>query len=162
MNTIKVQTVINAPAEEVWNVLEDFGGVHKWAPSVTNSYSISENNSGPEAARHCDVDGFGSIEEYVTEWREGSGFTFRVSGVGPIREAFSKWTAEPSPSDKGKTIVTTAVEYSTRFGLIGSAMNLLIMRRKLQQGIVQVHAGLNHHVTTGELVGVDFREAKAA
>jgi hypothetical protein len=108
------------------------------------------------------VDGFGSIEEYITEWNEGTGFTFRVTSVGPIRAAFSKWNTEPSSSDKGKTLVTTEVEYSTRFGLIGSAMNVLIMRRKLQHGIVQIHAGLNHHVTTGELVGVDFQESKAA
>lgn len=159
MNSIKVQTEINAPIEEVWQVLSDFGGVHKWAPSVTNSYSISENNSGPDAARHCDVAGFGSLQEYVTEWDEGAGFTFRVTGVGPISEANSKWSAE---AKDGKTIVTTTIDYATKFGLLGSALNVLMLRRKLRQGIKQTHAGLQHHILSGEPVGVDSRAPAAA
>lgn len=154
MNTLKVQTLINAPVEKVWEVLADFSGVEKWAPSVTKSYSLTENNGGPEAARHCDVAGFGGIEEYVTEWNEGSGFTFRVTGVGPIREANSSWLAE---GKDGKTLLTTSLEYTTRFGIIGSVINVLMMRRKLRQGLAQTHAGLDYYLRTGETVGVDFQ-----
>ena len=154
MNSIKVQTEINASVEDVWRVLSDFGGVQKWAPSVTNSYLLSENNSGPEAARHCDVAGFGGIQEYVTEWNEGAGFTFRVTGVGPIREANSAWLVE---SKDGKTVVSTTVDYATRFGLLGSALNVIMLRRKLRQGLAQTHAGLQQHLLTGETIGVDFR-----
>ena len=103
MNTLEIQTIIDGPGDDVWRVLSDFGGVQKWAPSVTNSYSLTESNGGPDAARHCDVAGFGGIQEYVTEWREGAGFTFRVTGVGPISEANSSWSALPADSDNGKS-----------------------------------------------------------
>ena len=159
MNNVKVQTTIDASVEEVWRVLADFGGIQKWAPSVTNSYSLSENNGGPEAARHCDVAGFGGIQEYITEWKEGSGFTYRVTGVGPIKEAHSKWSAE---AKDGKTVVTTTVDYSTRFGPLGSVLNALVLRRKLLQGIVLGHAGLQHHILSGETVGIDFRAPASA
>ncbi len=67
--------IIDASVQKVWEVLADFGDVYRWAPSVTNSYSTSENNNGLEASRHCDIAGFGGIEEYITEWNEGRDFT---------------------------------------------------------------------------------------
>ena len=51
----------------------------------------------------------------------------------------------------------TELRYGVRFGPIGALMNALIMRRKLEQGLVSSIKGLKHHVETGELIGVDFR-----
>ena len=60
MNQVKSQIVIDAPVEQVWEILADFGEVYRWAPSVTKSYSTSDDNSGPEASRHCDIAGLGA------------------------------------------------------------------------------------------------------
>ena len=106
------------------------------------------------ASRHCDVAGFGGIEESIIEWNEGREFTYVFTGVGPISEWYSTWSVKPQGD---KTLVYTELRYRVRFGPLGALMNALIMRRKLGQSLVNSLAGLKHHVKTGDPIGVDFR-----
>ena len=159
MNKVVKQIVIDAPVEQVWEVLASFGDVYRWAPSVTKSYITSESEAGLEASRHCDIAGFGGIEEAITEWNEGRDFTYSASGVGPISGGYSKWSVDPQ---EGKTLVRTDFRYALRFGPVGSLMNALIIHRKLEQSLEQALEGLKHHVKTGELIEKDFRPLVAA
>ena len=159
MVKIEAQIEIDAPVEQVWEVLADFGGVYRWAPSVTNSYATSEANSGPEASRHCDIAGFGGIEENITEWSEGREFTYFATGVGPISQGYSTWSVKPQGD---KTVVYTEFSYGLRFGPIGSLMNALIIHRKVEQGLKNSLEGLKRHVKTGELIEKNFRVPVAA
>ena len=156
MNKVDSQIIIDAPAQQVWEVLADFGSVYRWAPSVTDSYATSDNNSGLEAARHCDITGFGGIEESITEWNEGRDFTYIASGVGPISGAYSTWSVKPMGD---KSLVYTNLRYGLRFGPLGALMNFLILRRKLEQSLGNALEGLKHHVKTGEMISTDFRVA---
>ena len=159
MTKVSGQIVIDAPAERVWEVLADFGGVQKWAPGVTESHSTSSNNSGVDAARHCDIPGFGGIEEYVTEWSEGVGFSYKVEPFGMIDESTSTWKITPQGD---KTLVYTELNVNMRFGLFGSLMERLVVRRKIEKGTRNGLEGLKQHVMTGELIGADFRAPAAA
>ena len=159
LNKVEGQIVIDAPVQTVWNVLADFGSVYWWAPSVTNSYSTSDNSSGSEASSHCDIAGFGGIDEYITEWNEGRDFTYLATGVGPISGGYSTWSVKPQGD---KTLVYTELRYGLRFGPLGALMNSLILRRKLEQSLENALEGLNHHVKTGDLIGADFRIPVAA
>ncbi|MCH8060954.1 MAG: SRPBCC family protein [Chloroflexi bacterium] len=159
MTKVSGQIVIDAPAEKVWEVLADFGGVYKWAPGVAESHSTSSSNSGVDAARHCDVPGFGGIEEFITEWNEGVGFSYKVEPFGMIDESSSTWKITPQGD---KTLVYTELNVNMRFGLFGSIMERLVVRRKIENGTRNALAGLKQHVMTGELIGSDFRAPVAA
>ena len=159
MNNVEGQIVIDAPVEKVWEVLADFSEVYRWAPSVTKSYSTSESSNGPEASRHCEVAGFGGVDETITQWDDGRGFTYSFSGVGPVSGGTSSFSVKRQGD---MTLVQTNVDYSLRFGLIGSLMNALIIRRKIRQSLVLGLQGLKHHVKTGELIGTDFRPVVSA
>ncbi|MEE9217187.1 MAG: SRPBCC family protein [Anaerolineales bacterium] len=159
MTKVSGQIVIDAPAEKVWEVLADFGGVQKWAPGVAKSYSTSSNNSGADAARHCDVPGFGGIEEFVTEWSEGVGFSYRVEPFGMIDESTSTWKITPQGD---KTLVYTELNVNMRYGPLGSLMEMLFVKRKIEKGTRNALEGLKHHVKTGELISADFRAPAAA
>ena len=159
MAKVSGQIVIDAPAERVWEVLADFGGVQKWAPGVTKSYSTSSSNGGADAARHCDIPGFGGIEEFVTEWSEGVGFTYRVEPFGMIDESSSTWRITPQGD---KTLVYTELILNMRFGVLGSLMERLFVKRKVEKGTRNGLEGLKQHVMTGELIGADFRPPAAA
>ena len=154
MTKLSGQILIDAPAERVWEVLADFGGVYKWAASVTSSYSTSEANSGEDASRHCDIPGFGGIEEYVTEWNEGRSFTYTVKPVGLIDESTSTWKITPQGD---KTLVYTELDIRMRFGLFGRLMEKLYLKRRAQKATTNALAGLKQHVKTGEMIGTDFR-----
>ena len=159
MNKAESQIVIDAPVQKVWEVLADFGEVYRWAPSVTKSYSTSENSNGQDASRHCDVAGFGGIEETITEWNDGRDFVYSFTGAGPISGGYSTWSVK---AQGDKTVVYTDLRYGLRFGPIGSLMNALIIRRKTQRSLAKTLEGLKEHVKTGELIGSDFRPLVAA
>jgi uncharacterized protein YndB with AHSA1/START domain len=65
MNTINFETLINASKEEMWEVLADFSGIHKWSPLVTSSTSITSDNSGPGCERSCEIQNMGSFSSSV-------------------------------------------------------------------------------------------------
>ena len=159
MTKVSGQIVIDAPAERVWEVLADFGGVEKWAPGVARSYSTSDSNSGDDAARHCDIPGFGGVEEYITEWNEGVGFTYRVEPFGLIDESTSTWKITPQGD---MTLVYTELNVNMRYGVLGSLMERLFVKRKIENGTRNALAGLKRHVLTGELISADFRAPVAA
>ena len=59
---------IDASVEKVWAVLADFGGVSKWAPTITESRSLTEANGGVGARRTCTHVKMVVIEEVIVEW----------------------------------------------------------------------------------------------
>ena len=122
---------INAAQNIVWALLQDFANV-EWAPGVNKSYHIGHEKNGVDSGRHCELDGFGEIDEYITQWHEGIGFVYNVSALGPLHEAFSSWWLT---SKQGKTTLTVVFSYNIRFGLFGKMMHSLIMRRKLEKSL---------------------------
>ena len=139
MTKVAGEVLIDATAEKVWEILADFGGIYKWAPGIVSSYSTSENNGGAGASRHCDIAGFGGIEEYVTEWTDGKSIKYKATSVGPIAESFAHWFVTPQGD---KALVHAEFEYDMRFGLLGALMNKLLIRRKMKQGMHQALGGL--------------------
>ena len=152
--------VVNAPAAAVWDVLGDFPSVTTWAPSVVASYAIDGRERGPNAARHCDIKGFGGIDETITEWEEGRGFTYEVTPIGPIGRSHSTWTIEPI--DQNRSRVRVRFTWVTRFGPIGALMNALMVRRKLSQGAADALAALKKRVETGVEIRPRSAVAEAA
>ena len=96
------------------------------------------NNSGSQASRHCDIAGFGGIEESTTEWNEGRDFTYRATGVDPISRGYSTWSVEPQGD---QTMVYTEFRYGVRIGPLGALMNAVILRRQLRQGLENAFVG---------------------
>ncbi len=141
---VTAETHINAPASEVWDLLKEFGDVSEWAPGVTKSYHLNAKRSGVGTARHCDIKGFGSIQEYVTEWQEGVGFTYSVTPLGPLTESHSRWTISAIDGQNSKLRVT--LSYDIRFGLFGKLLHKLVMRKKLERALPETVDSVRDHV----------------
>ena len=142
--------VIRASAQKVWDVLADFSAVDTWAPQVTKSFALGPEAQGLGAGRHCDIKGFGSIQEEIIEWNEGRGFTYRVTPLGPLGVSQSRWTVYPI--DSGSCKVVTELGYDVRMGLFGKLLHALMMRPKLKKAFPQSLEALGKRVETGELV----------
>ena len=127
------EIIIDASTAEVWDVLKEFGNVSEWAPAVSKSYYLDSQTSGVGTGRHCDIDGIGSIDEVVTDWQEGVGFSYSVTPLGPLDESNSSWRITRIGDRKTKLQVTFS--YDLRFGLLGRIMHKLVMRRKLEQSL---------------------------
>lgn len=157
---VSSKITIDAPTETVWNVLKDFGHVSDWAPSVTSSYYLTDQLSGIGTGRHCDIEGFGSIQEYVTDWQEGEGFTYRVTPLGPLAESNSSWRL--SRIDDKTTELQVTLRYEVRFGLFGIMMHKLVMRKKLEQAIPETLEATKNHVESMSMSTASIQALSAA
>lgn len=141
---VRSEIIINASTTEVWDVLKDFGNVSDWAPSVSNSYYLGSQMSGVGTGRHCVIDGFGSLDEYVTQWQEGVGFSYSATPLGPLNKSNSSWWLSRVSDEETKLEVV--LSYDLRFGLFGKILHKLVMRRKLEQSLPQTLTATKNHV----------------
>ena len=143
---VKSEVTINASTAAVWDVLKEFGSVSDWAPAVSKSYYLDSQTSGVGTGRHCDIDGLGSIDEVVTDWQEGVGFTYSVTPLGPLDKSNSSWRLRRI-SDR-ETKLEVIFNYDLRFGLLGKILHKLVMRRKLEQSLPETLAAFEQRLAT--------------
>lgn len=141
---------INAPKDQVWAVLEDFNNVYTWAPGVSESHGLGNKQQEVGAARFCKLADFGNIDEVVTEWKKGDGFTYTVSPLGPLNNAVSRWTL--TKIDAQSTRLEVEFAYDIRFGLFGKMMHSLVMQNKLHSSLPQTLEDFKGRVETGKLI----------
>lgn len=137
MSQIKEGIEIGVPLDMVWAVLENFGDVASWAPYMRHSALIGEQKTGigtRRSLRH--VWGF-RLEETVTGWIDGCGFSFDVNRAPwPLKDVREAWVIE---YDNGRTIIGTSVEYAMHLGLLGTWLDTIllryIVRREMRAGL---------------------------
>ena len=141
---VRAEIVINTPKLTVWDVLKDFGNVSDWAPTVTKSHYLNSQTNGVGVGRHCEIEGFGSIQEYVTHWQENQGFAYSVTPLGPLAKSNSSWWL--TSIDDQTTKLEVILSYNIRFGLLGKILHKLVMRKKLEQSLPEIVAATKKHV----------------
>ena len=167
MATLIREIRINAPKEQVWDVLADFGGIQAFNPSVPNSFTTTGQNSGVGAERHCDLALAGaSLEERITEWVDGEKMVIEIyegKKTPPFKKAFA--TISVRESGPNATIVRGTLDYTLKFGPIGSLMDTFMVKPQFSNAWAGLFAGLKHYVETGEEVsspsGLDFASVQA-
>jgi len=137
MRQIKEGIEIAAPLDKVWAVLENFGDVYSWAPYMKSSALIGEQKTGVGTRRRLRHAWGFRLEETVTGWIDGSGFSFDVNRAPwPMKDVREAWVIE---SYKNLTIIGTSVEYDMHLGSFGSALDKLlvrfIVRREMRAGL---------------------------
>ena len=140
MTTVNNAVEINATPERVWAVLADLDRLADYDPVVTKSVVISEFHQGVGARRRCDAHQGRFFVEDVTTWEPPSRLQFTIVECNlPTRNLTHTYTLEPTPSG---TRVTQMMAYEMRFGVLGRLLDLLVVRRKSDQGIKGFFAGL--------------------
>ncbi|MBL4660806.1 MAG: SRPBCC family protein [Alcanivoracaceae bacterium] len=147
---VKAKITIKASKHEVWEILKDFNNVYTWAPGVKESYGLNNKYQEVGAGRHCKLEGFGEIDEYIQQWDEGSGFVYDVTPLGPLTNVYSSWYL--SSVNKSMTTLKVTLSYDIRFGLFGKIMHKLIMRKKLNEALPQTLESVKKRVETGEMI----------
>ena len=151
MPKIYASIVIDAPREKVWEVLGDFTCVAAYSPDVRSARVVSKNGTGEGATRRLELNRQGYVEERVTTWSEGQGFSVSVIGQrSPLRQSSRRWWLARQGNG---TEVTLEVNYQLKYGPIGALLDLISTRRALRGASDRSLSGLKYHVETGEAVG---------
>ncbi|MEO1287361.1 MAG: SRPBCC family protein [Chloroflexota bacterium] len=151
MATVSDSIRIDAPKDQVWAVLADFGGILNYNPGISNAYSTSDVNSGLGATRHCDLLPMGSIEERIIEWNEGSDYLvdiYQFNGLmPPIKSAQARLSVE---ADGDQSIAHMIMTFEMKMGVIGKAMSTVMLESQYQKAVTGIMQGLKLYVETGQ------------
>lgn len=138
---------IDAPPDHVWQVLSRVGQVHVFSPLVFDSWTTSDAEQGVGATRHCDLGDSGEVDEIVTEWRQGEGFTIEVTeGLpGVLQDLRVRYDLAP---DGDGTAITQTMLIDFRGPLAG--LMARAAQGSLRRSIEEVLDGLREVVEAQE------------
>jgi hypothetical protein len=141
---------IDADAAQVWEVLADYTGMYTWAPSIEETKSVSDAIQGVGAIRRNTATGFGVIDQEVTAWAEGEGFTYIVGAFGPFRRTTTSYRITKSGQHASKCSLKVSFEMQDDAMAGGPAEDQL--KEKLGAGSSAILDALKKRVETGTLV----------
>ena len=162
MHTVSVSKTVDASPEEVWAVLDDFGSVSKYNPNVETSGIVDGPETGVGATRECVFYDGGRVEERITAYESGSGYTVDFVDIGgmPLRRNVVDLAVEEL--EEGRTVVTMTATFTPKYGPLGWLMAKAMMGSRFRETFEAVLDGLESHVLTGRYVGPGGSAADAA
>jgi len=111
---VEYEVPVDAPEEDVWALLADYGEVHTYFPSITDSDFVGPAGLDEGTARFCDIDFNGRqvhVKERITEIEADRWFTYDVYEtvnfpIDTMRVSFGVRT-----DDMGQTWVYNIIDY---------------------------------------------------
>jgi ribosome-associated toxin RatA of RatAB toxin-antitoxin module len=143
MTRLKNQITIKAPLTKIWSILADLEALGKYDPTISACTALTGVKSGIGARRKVLMkDGKNWFEEKVTEWQPNESLTYTLTDCSfPITGLAHRYTFLES---NNATTVIQAMEYTVKFGLLGSLLDVLMIKRQTSEGIQKFLQGLKH------------------
>ncbi len=136
MSTFTLETEIEASKDEVWALLADFGGIHKYMSRIIHARLLTDESEGIGVTRHCDLEGKPGknfMVERVTAWDEGKLLRFSIDkSNAPMSAANVSWRLTSTGSG---TRLMADFEYQPKFGPLGWVMDKMMMRRMMKANL---------------------------
>lgn len=162
MHTVSVSRVFHAPLDEVWNALDDFGGIWKYNPGVESSRIVNDIATGEGARRECLFYDGERIEETIVDYEFEERYTVELTDVGPYPLHSSRVDIEITASDDHHTEVTMTGRFHPKYGPLGWAMAKMKMIPTFEERFEAVLEGLATHLHTGQPIGENGAPVDAA
>ncbi len=144
MSGFTTQTIVKAPVDRVWDKLSDFGNISEWNPAIRNSRLTSAIPQGMGASRRCDADKGTYLEESVIAWDPKQSLTIRITKTNlPLQAGDIQFMLRDVEAG---TAVEITADYRVKFGLLGTVIDALFVRRAFRTAMDTLLAGLKNHV----------------
>ncbi len=142
---------VNATAEKVWKILDDFGGVEKFSVGVERSPIVGVKNSGLGAKRHCVFYDKTSVHEGIIEYEAQKSFKVVLSEHSmPMKTMYAGFRVEKLTETSCE--VSMYMQYVVKFGPLGALMGMM-MRPVLKGVQKKLLSGLAYHAFSGKIIG---------
>lgn len=149
MATVTVETVIEAPIAEVWDVWDDFGRIDQFNPNVSKSFLIDGSAStGLGAKRQCDLaDGKNHIQERIIDYVPERRMVVDIfDGTIPIKSAVAR--IELRPLGGARTELTFTMTFVPKMGFVGRLL-APIMKPQFRKQIARLLSANREFIETG-------------
>lgn len=146
---------INATAEKVWNILDDFGAVENFSVGVERSPIVGEKKSGMGAKRHCVFYDKNSVIEEIIEYDAEKRFKVSLTESSmPMKSMYAEFNVEKLSDISCE--VTLSMNFVVKFGPLGALMGMLMMRPLMKGVQKKMLSGLAYHAVTGKNIGSEL------
>ena len=152
-----LQTVlkINASAEKVWQVLDDYAGVEKFSIGIDKSPLVGDKASGLGAVRHCIFHDQSSLHEEIIEYQAYKSFKVVLSNFTvPMKFMHAAFNVEKLSDTSCK--VTMNMDFEVKFGLLGKILGALVIGRLIKRVNKDLLLGLAYYTVTGKTLGSEL------
>lgn len=139
----------------VWNKVAAFSDVADASPYVMKSYPMNEQIQGQGAMRHCELNADGSqyAEEQIIDWKEGERYQVKmIGGTNPPPVDNLNFEIAVRAIDHQATTLSITFNYKPRWGIVGSVMDQLLIKRMLGGLLDNILMGYKVHIETGNKI----------
>ncbi len=150
MAEVSVQVDISMSCEKAWEKLRNLTLAHHYVPGVVDTRLTTARAEGVGASRNVYQKRGGYLQETVTEWRDGEGFTLRLhkgEKDAPFRNAWFRYRINQVVP--GVTRLTATMGYEPPFGPLGQVLDRLLLARIIKRVIGDVALGLKYFYEQG-------------
>lgn len=161
MSLISVTRTYSQSPSEVYAALNDFAGIHRFHPLLESSPLVEGTPaSGAGAERVCHLYDGGTIHERIVEAELDRHLKVDIVNTSmPMASGGGSFDLQPTAS--GGTELTLTMDFTMKMGLLGKALDRLVVGRKFQGNLETLLAALAEHLETGETISKGWK-AKAA
>ena len=143
--------IVKVTHNKAWRILSDFGGIHKFHPTVETSPIIHGDETGLGATRRCHFTDGSSVVERVIAWEEGRSYEVELSEFSmPFKSATARLSVAPSGLEK--SVLTMEINAVVKYGPLGWLMANLMMRPMMKSMFKKTFRGLESHANTDQVI----------
>ena len=158
MATVTATRRIDSDIESVWAQIADVTLVENWHPGVATADLLSTDPTGLGATRQCNFYDGSDVVEEIVELHDDHTMRVEIRDFdGPMKSFEATWSLIALES--GATQITLTMNYEMKLNILGNAMDVLVVKRRMPKLLNKVLARLEHHVMSGEIVGREFKLA---
>ena len=137
-----------------WQRLRDLSRAHLYVPGLTAVSFVGAQREGVGTHRRVRIRGILTMDETVTEWREGEGMTLRLNRgdkgpLPPLREHFFDYGL--SERD-GRVWLVNRMRYEVGLGPLGTLLDRLLLHREIGRQLRDVTLAQKIFYETGRKV----------
>ncbi|MCE2542603.1 MAG: hypothetical protein J4F30_04080 [Acidobacteria bacterium] len=137
-----------------WRRLRDLSSAHMYVPGLTAVSFVGAQREGVGTHRRVRMRGILTMDETVTEWREGEGMTLRLNRgdkgpLPPLREHFFDYGL--SERD-GRVWLVNRMRYEVGLGPLGTLLDGLLLHREIGRQLRDVTLAQKIFYETGRKV----------
>jgi len=142
---------VNVPASKIWNILEDFSSVEKFAVSIKSSPIVGDINSGLGAKRLCTFQNGSSLVEEIVDYQDNSGYRMKLSDhTLPLKSMSAQMNVKQI--DENRSEISMAADFVVKMGPVGWLMGYFLMRPVMKSTFKTLMTGLAYHAATGKCI----------
>jgi hypothetical protein len=154
--TVRSESKFEAPGEQVWRVLKDFGGHYQFASLMEVAPIDNGVTEGLGAERELRLYDGTVIRQRILDLEEGRSMLIEiVESSLPIESAVIR--IDLGPSDAQICFVAFEITYEPKYGVVGGVVGPLYKPILLSQHNL-ILRGLEHFVATGKPLGPELSD----